>query len=220
MPQLKYGVCPVDFLTTEERDALMEELGMPKTPDMVIAQLHQHFMGGMGRFRGQEITGARPISVGIFGIVRAGLPPPAEISLTIDPDGDSPVWMQIWRFAAWKEKSSIVAELRCPPGRETSVTLRGLEMPHDPKDLQDVLQTIRLYALTLPPGAGRPARDETQAIQCAIWHDDEGSTHKEIAERLGWHLSLDEHLTPRRSSRVKAHIDLGRKLRGQKKLEQ
>ncbi len=210
----------MDFLTTEERDALMVELGMSRNPGMVVAQLHQHFMSGMGRFQGQEITGTRPISVGVFGIVRAGLPPPDEISLTIGTDDDSPVWVQIWRFTAWREGSSIAAELRCPPGQETSVTLRGLEMPHDSKDLHDVLQTIRLYALTLPQGAGRPARDETQAIQCAIWHDDEGLTHKEIAERLGWHLSLDEHLTPRRSSRVKAHIDLGRKLRGQKKPEQ
>lgn len=210
----------MEYLTIDERDTLMEELGMPRSRGMVVADLHQHFIGGMGRFRGQEITGTRPISVGIFGIVRAGLPPPDEISLTIDPDGDSPAWVQIWRFTAWREGSSIAAELRCPPGRETSVTLRGLEMPHDPKDLQDVLQTIRLYALTLPQGAGRPARDATQAIQCATWHDDEGLTHREIAKRLGWHLSLDEHRTPRRSPRVKAHIDLGRKLRGQKKPEQ
>lgn len=184
---------------------------------MVVVDLHQHFRDGTGRFRGQEITGPRPVWVGIFGVLRDGLPPPEEISLTIDPDGDAPAWVQIWRFTAWKEGSSIAAELRCPPDRESSVTVGGLEMPHDPEDLQDVLQTIRLYALTLPKGAGRPARDEALAIQCAVWHDDEGLTHKQIAERLGWRLSVDEHLTPRRSAAVKGHIDSGRKLRGQKK---
>lgn len=206
----------MEHLTIEERDSLMEDLGMRKTKGMVLVDLHQHFAAGLGRFRGQVITGNRPIWIGLFGILYAGSPPPDEISWTLDPDGETPSWAQIWRFTAWKAGSPILAELRCPPRSDFSIHVHGMEKPHKDEDLLDVLRSIRLYARTLPKGPGRPSRDSDLAIQCAIWHDDEGLTHKQIAKRLGWHLSVDDHNTPRRSAAVKGHIDLGRRLRGQK----
>lgn len=83
----------------------------------------------------------------------------------------------------------------------------------------DVRNAFTLLAADLPqrPRAARPPRDLLTAVQCAIWYDELGWSHKEIADRFGW-ATQSPPGSKVKSETARQHIADGRDIVRQRKV--
>ncbi len=83
----------------------------------------------------------------------------------------------------------------------------------------DVRNAYKLLVAHQPqrPRAIKPRRDPLTAVQCAIWYDDLGWSHVEIADRFGWTVQTPAGSKPK-SETARQHIADGRKLLRQRKV--
>jgi hypothetical protein len=65
------------------------------------------------------------------------------------------------------------------------------------------------------PRLGRPRRDPLVCVQCAIWRDEEGWSHVQIAERFNWAIQYPPAQIPR-SETARQHIAEGRRILNQR----
>lgn len=77
----------------------------------------------------------------------------------------------------------------------------------------DVVGAYKIIKAGLPgqPRQGRPKRDPLVCVQCAIWYDEEGWSHVQIAERFGWAIQYPAGQKPR-SETARLHIAEGRRI--------
>jgi hypothetical protein len=82
----------------------------------------------------------------------------------------------------------------------------------------DVRNAYRLMAAHRPAGprATRPLRDELLCLQCAVWYDECGWSHAQIADKFGWAVQPVPGAKPR-SETARKYIAKGRTLLGQRK---
>jgi hypothetical protein len=76
---------------------------------------------------------------------------------------------------------------------------------------QDIANAAKL--LRSKPRSGRPKkRDRLTAVQCAVWCDQCGWSHSDIANHMGWELRADQIGKVRLSDRTQDHIKEGREI--------
>lgn len=83
----------------------------------------------------------------------------------------------------------------------------------------DVRNAFRLMASHQParPQPSRPKRNPLHCLQCAVWYDQCGWSHEQIAGVFGWAVQRPAGAKPR-SETVRLHIQEGRLLLSQRKL--
>jgi hypothetical protein len=126
-------------------------------------------------------------------------------------------WIQAWLTRVLPDGSPLYAQRKWEPGTEASCDIRGYERKHTKRDRARAEYALELLTHVAELQPGRPRRDDDLALRIVHWFDDEEWTERQIAEHLGWHLSADEHGTPRRSARVQGYVGRGRELRMQEK---
>ncbi len=82
---------------------------------------------------------------------------------------------------------------------------------------EDVRAAFRLLSASLSsrPRAGKPARDKMTAVQCAIWYDECGWSHAQLAEHFGWAVQ-EQAGAKLRSETVRKHVQEGRTILAQR----
>lgn len=85
---------------------------------------------------------------------------------------------------------------------------------------EDVRGAFRILAARFGgkrPQAIRPQRDRLTAVQCAIWHDEEGWSQERIAARFGWTVQRPPGMTPRCET-ARQYVNEGRDILLQRKV--
>jgi hypothetical protein len=169
---------------------------------------------------GKSLKDSEQYSVWMVGVQYDGRPDdgPAWNLLLPAPDLESQVvyllptnqWVQIWFARVGPCDSPVFGEMRWRPGGKMSLDLRGLANPHKKADEVSARNAMKLLKQQIVE-QGRPEMDRELAIKCYTLHE-EGSTHAQIAESLGWEVYLDEYGVPRKSDRVARHIERGREI--------
>lgn len=82
----------------------------------------------------------------------------------------------------------------------------------------DVLNAYKVVSAMLPerPRPLKPRRDRLVSVQCALWYDEFGWSHQQIAEHFGWTIQHPPGAKPR-SETARKHIADGRDLLVQRK---
>ncbi len=185
----------------------MLELGMNPDDAPRFREFGLTVAGDMVRHDGKTLGAGDEYEWQIAGLER-DTQPPGDVFFIECTDPETPLWVEIWLARLVPKDCTVYAELRWRPGTGVTIGIHGpIETFRD-----DEKRARAALDHMIRRATGRPSRDAARAKNIARWHDEDGLTHKQIAARLGWSLSSDEHGTPRRSARVADHIKYGREL--------
>jgi len=185
----------------------MLELGMNPNDAPRFREFGVRLTGDMVRHDGKRLKNGDDYEWLIAGLER-DTEPPGDVLFIECMNSEPQLWVEIWLARIVPKDGTVYAEMRWRPGEGVTIGIHGpLETFRDDEKKARAALDHMIRRVT-----GRPPRDAALAIDIARWHDEDGLTHKAIAERLHWPLSPDEHGTPRRSARVADHIKYGREL--------